>query len=121
MVKLQELINEAKRAYAGLNSRHDNGDPLLVAARQALPQDERAYLDLMAEDITLLTEGLVLRVAPSNIGISPLEIVRQRILERIKAALDEWIGAADQEWHCAHCGRRNKGRETCAVCWTVRA
>lgn len=121
MVRFQELVNEAKRAYTGSNSRNDNGDPLLIAAGQALPQDERAYLDLMAEDITLLTEGMVVRITPGNIGISPLELIRQRVFDRIKAALEEWIGAAGQEWQCAHCGRRNKGRETCGVCWMVRA
>ena len=91
------------------------------AAGKALPENTSDYIDLIAEDSTLLTENVVVRIGPGTTGISPLEIVRNTLLERIVESLREWASAADGEWRCRACGRVNRKRETCEICWTVRA
>lgn len=121
MGRIELLIERAKRAYSDIDGRHEEADRFILAAGKSLPENTRDYIDLIAEDTTLLTDNAVLRLVSGSTGISPLEIVRNTLLERIAESLREWASAADGEWRCHNCGRINERRETCAVCWSVRA
>jgi hypothetical protein len=120
---MQALVDAAKKIYITAYGTKQPGDPNKVAsaARQVLPNEARDYIDLIAEDVTLLTEMSLLRLAPgSAAGVSPLEMVEQRVFERISKALHTWLGTTDTEWQCQRCGKKNIARETCAVCWSAR-
>ena len=121
MGRMQLVIERAKRAYLDIDERHEQSDKLALAAGKSLPEDASDYIDLMAEDPTLLTENLVLRMAPGSVGVTPLELVRNAVLERVVNSLQQWASAADGEWRCRGCGKVNSRRETCEVCWSVRA
>jgi hypothetical protein len=121
MGRIQLLVERAKRAYSDIDARHEETDKFILAAGKALPDNTPDFIDLIAEDATLLTDSMVLRIAPGSSNVSPLEMIRLTLLERVAESLREWANAANGEWRCQSCGRMNQKRETCEVCWAVRA